>query len=112
MLRDDADLAAPAAAVSALARDNTELMTEIGLMAPIVPTGLRVAYHSACSPQHGQRVQAEPHRLLTVAWFDEANVPEGHLCYGSAGTYNVLQPAILDSFSIGRLRTSNEPGPT
>ena len=55
MFRDDADLAAPAAAVSALARDITELMTEIGLMAPSVPTGLRVAYHSACSLQHGQR---------------------------------------------------------
>ena len=94
MFRDDPELAAPAKAISALARDVTELMTEIGLRAPAVPTGQRVAYHSACSLQHGQRVQAEPKRLLTAAGFAVADVPEGHLCCGSAGTYNLLQPEI------------------
>ncbi len=94
MFRDDAALAAPAAAVSALARDISELMAEIGLRPPVVATGQRVAYHSACSLQHGQRVTQQPKRLLAAAGFDVVDVPEGHLCCGSAGTYNLLQPEI------------------
>ncbi len=94
MFREDAALAAPAAAVSALARDISELMAEIGLRPPVVATGQRVAYHSACSLQHGQRVTQQPKRLLAAAGFDVVDVPEGHLCCGSAGTYNLLQPEI------------------
>ena len=94
MFRDDPALAEPARAVSALARDITELMDEIGLQAPTVTTGQRVAYHSACSLQHGQQVRQEPKRLLAAAGFAVQDVPEGHLCCGSAGTYNLLQPEI------------------
>ena len=60
LFRDDPVLAEPARAVSALARDVTELMSEIGLLTPTISTGQRVAYHSACSLQHGQQVRAEP----------------------------------------------------
>ncbi len=94
MFRNDAALAEPARAVSALARDITELMAEIGLHAPAVATGQRVAYHSACSLQHGQQVRQEPKTLLAAAGFTVLDVPEGHLCCGSAGTYNLLQPVI------------------
>ena len=94
MFRDDPQLAAPAQRVSALARDITELMDEIGLQAPVVKTGLRVAYHSACSMQHGQQIRDQPRRLLRAAGFSVLDVPEGHLCCGSAGTYNLLQPEI------------------
>ena len=94
MFRDDPELAEPARAVSALARDITELMTELGLQAPVVETGQRVAYHSACSLQHGQRVTTAPKRLLAQAGFEVVDIPEGHLCCGSAGTYNLLQPVI------------------
>ncbi len=94
MFREDEGLAAPARAVSALARDITELMSELGLQPPKVSTGQRVAYHSACSLQHGQRVRAEPKRLLAAAGFEVVDVPEAHLCCGSAGTYNLLQPVI------------------
>ncbi len=94
MFRDDPVLAAPARAVSALARDITELMSELGLRRPVVATGQRVAYHSACSLQHGQQVRAEPKQLLAAAGFEVVEVPEGHLCCGSAGTYNLLQPEI------------------
>ena len=94
MFREDPVLAGPARAVSALARDVTELMNELGLRAPVVATGQRVAYHSACSLQHGQQVRAEPKRLLAAAGFEVVDVPEGHLCCGSAGTYNLLQPEI------------------
>ena len=94
MFREDKELAGPAAAVSALARDISELMAEIGLQAPTVATGQRVAYHSACSLQHGQKVTAAPKQLLAAAGFTVVDVPEGHLCCGSAGTYNILQPGI------------------
>jgi len=94
MFRSDAGMAEKAAKISSLARDISELMTEIGLRAPVVQTGQRVAYHSACSLQHGQSVRTEPKRLLQAAGFDVAEVPEGHLCCGSAGTYNLLQPEI------------------
>ncbi len=94
MFREDPVLAGPACAVSAMARDITELMSELGLRTPVVATGQRVAYHSACSLQHGQQVRAEPKRLLAAAGFEVVDVPEGHLCCGSAGTYNLLQPEI------------------
>ena len=94
LLRGDPELAEPAARISAIARDITELMTEIGLQAPARPTGQRVAYHAACSLQHGQKVREQPKRLLQQAGFTVVEVPEGHLCCGSAGTYNLLQPEI------------------
>jgi len=94
MFRDDPTLAKQAAAVSTRARDIGELMHEIGLKAPVVATGQRVAYHSACSLQHGQQVRQQPKQLLTAAGFQVVDVPEGHLCCGSAGTYNLLQPEI------------------
>jgi glycolate oxidase iron-sulfur subunit len=99
MFRDDPDLAEPARRISALARDVSQLMSEIGLLAPVVATGQRVAYHSACSMQHGQQISAEPKALLAAAGFAVVDVPEAHLCCGSAGTYNLLQPEIA-----GRLR--------
>ena len=94
MFREDPELAGPARAVSSLARDITELMAEIGLQPPVAATGQRVAYHSACSLQHGQQVRTEPKQLLAAAGFEVLDVPEGHLCCGSAGTYNLLQPVI------------------
>jgi glycolate oxidase iron-sulfur subunit len=57
-------------------------------------TDLVVAYHSACSMQHGQQIRTEPKTLLKQAGFAVKDVPEGHICCGSAGTYNLLQPEI------------------
>ena len=94
MFRNDPELAAPAAAVAALARDVTELVTDLGLRSTSHATGLRVAYHSACSLQHGQQVREQPKALLGAAGFVVVEPPEGHLCCGSAGTYNLLQPAL------------------
>jgi glycolate oxidase iron-sulfur subunit len=94
MFRSDPELAAAAKVVSALTRDVTELMSEIGLRAQVNPTGQRVAYHSACSLQHGQQIREQPKRLLKEAGFIVLDPPEGHLCCGSAGTYNLLQPEI------------------
>jgi glycolate oxidase iron-sulfur subunit len=95
VFRDDPRLARQAAAVSALARDVTEVLAELGLP-PVVESGPRytVAYHSACSMQHGQRVEQPPRALLVAAGYELREIAEGHLCCGSAGTYNVLQPEI------------------
>ncbi len=94
LLRNDARWAAPAVRVAALARDISEFMAELGLQAPAVKPGLAVAYHSPCSMQHGQKIDSEPRALLEAAGFEVREVPEGHLCCGSAGTYNLLQPDI------------------
>jgi glycolate oxidase iron-sulfur subunit len=93
MLRGDAGLAADAARVSALTRDITEFMAEIGLENASAP-GLRVAYHAACSLQHGQQITEAPKALLRQAGFSVVEPAESHLCCGSAGTYNLLQPEI------------------
>ena len=94
MLRDDPDYAQKAARVSALAKDVTEFLVTADLGPSTVGTGLVVAYHSACSMQHGQKITAQPKTLLKAAGFGVKDVPEGHLCCGSAGTYNILQPEI------------------
>jgi glycolate oxidase iron-sulfur subunit len=94
MFRDDADLAEPARKIATLTRDITELMSEIGLRQTQIAGGRRVAYHSACSLQHGQKITQQPKALLAQAGFVVLDPPEGHLCCGSAGTYNLLQPEI------------------
>jgi glycolate oxidase iron-sulfur subunit len=82
-----------AARVSKLAKDVSEFMVELGL-ANVTRRGLTVAYHSACSMQHGQKVDAQPKRLLREAGYVVKDVPDGHLCCGWAGTYQVLQPEL------------------
>ena len=94
LLRHDQPWAESAAKVSTLARDVTEFLGEFGYRPTRPPVRLRVAYHSACSMQHGQRITALPKTLLARAGFSVLDIPEGHLCCGSAGTYNLLQPEI------------------
>jgi glycolate oxidase iron-sulfur subunit len=96
MLRTDPVYAAKAAKVSALARDVSEYLAMLDLGPSATRSNLVVAYHSACSLQHGQRVHREPKELLSRLGFQVQEVPEGHLCCGSAGTYNILQPDIAD----------------
>jgi glycolate oxidase iron-sulfur subunit len=93
LFRTDAALATPAAAISAATRDISELLTELGYKGA-APAALTVAYHSACSLQHGQKITVQPKALLAAAGFTVKDVPEAHLCCGSAGTYNLLQPEI------------------
>ena len=79
--------------IGTLARDITELLADLGLQNGDVEP-YRVAYHDACSLQHGQRVIGQPRMLLAQAGFQVLDVPERHFCCGSAGTYNLLQPDI------------------
>jgi glycolate oxidase iron-sulfur subunit len=92
MLRHDPDYAARAAQVSALTKDVTEFVAGYDIGAPKRWSSLRIAYHSACSLQHGQRITEAPKALLKQAGFSVVDVPEGHVCCGSAGTYNIMQP--------------------
>ncbi len=105
LLRQDPAYAEKAARIAALARDVSETVAALGLepQAGHVPPGLRVAYHSACSLQHGQHIDKEPKALLAAAGFAVVEVPEGHLCCGSAGTYNLLQPELASALRDRKL---------
>jgi glycolate oxidase iron-sulfur subunit len=93
MLRTDRLYADKAARVSALALDISEYLNGLELTSERSPR-LVVAYHSACSLQHGQKVGRAPKELLSKMGFVVKDVPEGHLCCGSAGTYNILEPEL------------------
>ena len=94
MLRGDPDYAAKAAAVSALARDISEYLARLALGAPARAGGLTVAYQAACSLQHGQKITRQPKDLLAGCGFTVRELADAHLCCGSAGTYNMMQPDI------------------
>ncbi|HEY4031805.1 MAG TPA: glycolate oxidase subunit GlcF [Caulobacteraceae bacterium] len=105
MLRDDPAYAGKAAKVSALAKDVTEFLAAIGLPPPSHPQGLRVAYHAACSLQHGQKVTEAPKTLLLQAGYEVRTPVDAHLCCGSAGVYNILQPELADAIGRRKVET-------
>jgi len=94
IFREDPALAESAERISSLAQDITEFVDRTGLPPAVEHPPLSVAYHAACSLQHGQKITAAPKRLLMAAGFEVRDIPEGHLCCGSAGTYNILQSDI------------------
>ena len=100
MLRLDPAYAEKAARTSGITKDITEYLGTLNMPSTGTAERLKVAYHSACSMQHGQQIKRQPVDLLSAAGFEVVNVPEGHICCGSAGTYNILQPEIAN-----RLRT-------
>jgi glycolate oxidase iron-sulfur subunit len=91
MLREDSAYADKAKRVSSLAKDISEYLATLKLPEGAAPP-LNVAYHSACSLQHGQKIVRAPKELLAKAGFTVTDIPEAHLCCGSAGTYNIMQP--------------------
>ncbi|MBR0797092.1 glycolate oxidase subunit GlcF [Bradyrhizobium jicamae] len=94
LLREDRAFAEPAKRISALAKDISEYLAGIELAPSTQKGDVTVAYHSACSLQHGQKITQLPKELLSKNGFVVKDVPESHLCCGSAGTYNILQPDI------------------
>jgi len=94
MLREDPDYKDKAARVSSLTKDVTEYLETVDLGEGGHAPALTVAYHSACSMQHGQKITTTPKVLLSKAGYSVRDVPDGHLCCGSAGVYNILQSDI------------------
>ncbi len=110
MFRTDPALAEDAATIAGLARDISEVLTRIGLPEG-APKGLRVAYHAACSLQHGQQIKSAPKDLLKRAGFEVVEPADSHLCCGSAGTYNLLQPEISQDLKHRKVRTLEARAP-
>jgi glycolate oxidase iron-sulfur subunit len=92
LFAEDKEMAVKAAAVAELACDITEFLPELDLKKTADVPRLKIAYHSACSLQHGQKIKEQPKQLLSAMEFDVTDIPESHICCGSAGTYNLLQP--------------------
>ncbi len=109
MFRNEA-LADDAARVSAIAMDISELLVRLDL-----PEGdaknLNVAYHAACSLQHGQKIKSHPKDLLKSAGFSVLEPADSHLCCGSAGTYNLMQPEISTKLKDRKVRTLEARNP-
>ena len=108
MFRDD-PMAEQAAQVSKLAFDISEFLEKIGI--PEANGNMRVAYHAACSLQHGQQIKSAPKDLLKRAGFEVVEPTDSHLCCGSAGTYNLLQPEISDELKRRKVVTLEAKSP-
>ena len=98
-------LAEDAARVAKLARDISEVMADLGLSGASHAPALRVAYHAACSLQHGQQIKATPKELLAAAGFTVLEPKDSHICCGSAGTYNLMQPKISGELKRRKVAT-------
>jgi glycolate oxidase iron-sulfur subunit len=103
LLASDPAYAEKAKYVSSLAKDIAEFAASEKIDAPVGWSDIRVAYHSACSMQHAQRIGEEPRQLLRNAGFTVLEIPEGHICCGSAGTYNMLQPDLAKQLKERKL---------
>ncbi|CAM3299447.1 glycolate oxidase subunit GlcF [Paracoccus nototheniae] len=110
MLRND-PLADDAARVSALAKDVSEVMADLGITDATHADPLRVAYHAACSLQHGQQVRTAPKDLLKAAGFQVVEPKDSHICCGSAGTYNLMQPEISAQLKTRKVAAIEATGP-
>jgi glycolate oxidase iron-sulfur subunit len=103
MLAGDPAYAQKAEGIAALARDATEYVASLDLSFA-APRKLVVAYHAACSLQHGQKITEAPKALLRRAGFEPRTPAEPHLCCGSAGVYNILQPEIAGKLRERKVR--------
>ena len=110
MLRNEPG-AEDAARVSDLAADVSEVVAKLGLEGAAAPEPLRVAYHAACSLQHGQRIKGIPKDLLKSAGFEVVEPADAHLCCGSAGTYNLMQPEIAGQLKARKVTTLEARAP-
>ena len=106
----NSELAEDAGRVSAIAKDVSEVLMELD-MAQLPARDMTVAYHAACSLQHGQQIKTHPKTLLKRAGFTVAEPRDAHLCCGSAGTYNLMQPEISGQLKERKVRTLEAKNP-
>ena len=104
MFRNNPKLQEPAQRTSDLTKDITEYLATLDLSSAQAPEAMKIAYHSACSMQHGQKITNLPKQLLTAAGFEVVSPEEDHLCCGSAGTYNLLQPELAGRLKDRKVR--------
>jgi glycolate oxidase iron-sulfur subunit len=106
LFSDDPAWHARAAALAAKVKDVSELCAELAPIAPRHPLALRVAYHDACHLSHGQGLRREPRALLrAIPGIELVDIPDGDQCCGSAGVYNLLEPASAEQ--IGRRKADH-----
>ena len=114
LLKDDRELGHLAAQISAMTMDISQVLAKIGINSIIepAPEGGRpeLAYHSACSLQHGQKIHDLPQQLLRSAGFTVTQPGNPHLCCGSAGGYNILQPDMADGLRTRKLDSLRKTG--
>jgi glycolate oxidase iron-sulfur subunit len=103
LLRDDPQWAEAAARISALSRDVSEILGDLGPLAPAIRTGQRVVYQAACTMQHGLGIREAPKTLLSDVGFAVREPAESHICCGSAGVYSVLQPGMASELRARKL---------
>ncbi len=109
MFRNDA-LASNAARISELAMDISEVLMKLDLPENVAPD-MRVAYHAACSLQHGQQIKTYPKDLLKRVGYEVVEPADSHLCCGSAGTYNLMQPEISKELKARKVKTLEAKAP-
>lgn len=111
LFRDDPEYADKAQQISSLARDITEVLAELDTSFLKIKEQMTVAYHSACSMQHGQSITEQPKQLLRNAGFNVVEPGEGHLCCGSAGAYSFLQPEIAGALRDRKINNIEQTSP-
>lgn len=111
LLRDDPDWADKAAMIAGLTCDISEYLDRLGPLEPLFEPGLVVAYHAACSLQHGQRIREAPKALLRQTGYVVKEPTDGHLCCGSAGTYAVLEPELSAALRARKIATLEATAP-
>ena len=109
MFRND-PMAEDAARVSNLAMDVSEVLMKLDLPEGVAEK-VRVAYHAACSLQHGQQIKTYPKDLLKKVGYEVVEPRDSHLCCGSAGTYNLMQPEISQELKGRKVKTLEDKSP-
>ena len=110
MFKEDTNWAKRAEKISEITCDITEIISDLGLANISKERRLSVTYHSACSMQHGQKLNRQPKDLLYKAGFEVSEPNEGHLCCGSAGTYNLLQPELAGELQKRKVKNLTAEG--
>ena len=105
IFRDNKELKKKAKKISELTKDISEYLDEnLKLEFKNSTEKYKIAYHSACSMQHGQNVHSQPINLIKKTGNEVLNIPEGHICCGSAGTYNILQQKIAKTLLMNKVK--------
>ena len=112
IFRDNKKMKKKAKKISELTKDVSEYLSEnLNLKFKNKEKKFRIAYHSACSMQHGQKIHSQPINLLEKTKNEVLEIPEGHICCGSAGTYNILQPKIANQLLKNKIKNIESLNP-